>query len=186
MATRFGWSPLEVRINEMTKTSKTIGAIPFVALLLAWLIPGSGHVYIGRVRRGIIIFIAIGGAFWAGVGMGGVLTVDYHHERWWFIADMFTGVHGIVSGLRQQRVYQDLAKEAADEGLAVPGVLPPDPVIQKKLAEKGLFPQTATASVARVYAGVAGLLNLMCIFDAFVLTMMGQAREPRPSREQAP
>mgnify|MGYP000853354412 CR=1 FL=1 len=33
-------------------------------------------------------------------------------------------------------------------------------------------------NVARAYAGIAGLLNLLCIFDATILALMGRFGEP--------
>ncbi len=50
--------------------------LPIVAVLLAWLIPGAGHFYLGRRVRGIIIFLVIAVTFWAGIAMGGAMTVD--------------------------------------------------------------------------------------------------------------
>ena len=45
-----------------------------LATFLAWLVPGAGHVMLGRTLRGVIIFIIIGAMFWTGVGLGGVMT----------------------------------------------------------------------------------------------------------------
>ena len=59
----------------MTKDTEKSKPQPFVALLLAWLIPGAGHVYIGRPKRGLIIFVMIALIFWAGVGLGGVMLL---------------------------------------------------------------------------------------------------------------
>lgn len=143
-------------------------------MLLAWLVPGAGHVYAGRMARGIIIFLVIGATFWAGVGMGGVKTIDYQAERYWFYAQMVTGVHGLA-GWQRQRQAQDAvetnptryANPASSENLAL--VAPVD-------------------TVARAYSGVAGLLNLLCIFDATILALMGSSGEPpkdSPDEEDA-
>ena len=37
-------------------------------------------------------------------------------------------------------------------------------------------------SVARAYSGTAGLLNLMCIFDAAILALMGRTGERRAAK----
>lgn len=146
-----------------------------LAAALAWLVPGAGHVYLGRRTRGIIIFLAIGATFWIGVAMGGVMTVDSRNERWWFVADMFTGVHGLVSWQRQERVWQqELGEGAAAVETADPSVM------DKKLHQAGLALVAPTDTVARAFAGVAGLLNLMCVFDATMLSLMGVRGEPPP------
>ena len=45
-----------------------------------------------------------------------------------------------------------------------------------------------TDVVARAYAGIAGMLNLLCIFDAVVLAMLGHfgeqtGKEGKPRKE---
>ena len=74
--------------------------------------PGAGHLYLGRPVRAAIIFLTIGATFWAGVAMGGVMTVDSRNERWWFIAEMFTGFHGLAAWRLEEKVTARLAAEA--------------------------------------------------------------------------
>jgi len=166
----------------MAERTKKSMPIPYLALFLAWIVPGAGHVYLGRVGRGVIIFLVITGTFWAGIAMGGVLTVDYQNERWWFIAEMFTGIHGLVGWQRQSRVYEAFRQDRQVQQAAREGWL--SDTIDQKLAESGLALVYPVDTVARAYAGVAGLLNLMCIFDAVMLALMGVSGEPGP--EPAP
>lgn len=152
----------------MAKQSGKSAPIPFVALVLACAVPGAGHVYLGRVCRGVVIFLAIGGLFWSGVAIGGVLTVDSVQERWWFVAEMFTGVHGLAGWHRQRTLYErlGLTRNAGEN--------------DEKLQQEGVALVAPAETVARAYAGVAGLLNLMCIFDALMLSIMGVRGEPAP------
>ncbi|MCY2931450.1 MAG: hypothetical protein NTV86_18565 [Planctomycetota bacterium] len=140
-------------------------------MLLAWLVPGAGHVYTGRMARGIIIFLVIGATFWAGVAMGGVKTVDHQAERYWFYAQMVTGVHGLAGWQRQR-----YAQAAIDK----------DPMKYANPASPDNLALVAPVdTVARAYSGVAGLLNLLCIFDATILALMGSSGEPpRGSRDE--
>ena len=181
--------------------------MPVVVLVLAWLVPGAGHICLNRVTRGIIIFVTIGATFWAGVAMGGVMTVDAFNERWWFVAEMFTGAHGLIGWQRQKQVYDRYDRELdhdrpyGDMVSRYAGHLPPgatdDAVrqIKQKFTDKllqrdGLALVSPIDTVARAYAGVAGLLNLMCVFDAVILSMMGRSGEPppvgRPKPERQP
>ena len=146
-----------------------------LALLLAWLVPGAGHMYLGRYVRGLILLLTISGLFWSGVAMGGVLTVDYEAERWWFIADMFAGVHGLVSYYRQKNVYEALRRDPE----VVQSAGPTEAVIDKRLNDKGLALVHPVDNIARAYAGIAGLLNLLCMFDAAVLALMGRFGEDK-------
>jgi len=141
---------------------------PLVAMALAWLLPGVGHVYLGQYLRGAVLFVTIAGTFWAGVAMGGVMTVDSVNERWWFTAQMLSGAHGLVSRYREQRVWNSLATQA---GSRRAGVLTED-VRQALLSERKIALVYPMDTVARAYSGVAGLLNLMCIFDAVILAML--------------
>ena len=88
------------------------GPIALLVFLLAWLIPGAGHAYVGRPVRAGIIFTVIAATFWSGVAIGGVMTVDYENERWWFAAELLTGLHGIVGWHRQRMVYRELAADS--------------------------------------------------------------------------
>lgn len=156
--------------------------IAFVGLFLAWLVPGAGHIYLGRVRRGIIVFVLVTATFWAGIAIGGVMTVDYQNERWWFAAEMLTGIHGLIGWHRQQKVYNTIAADP-DVGLPPPMTSPDRArwvhLVDKKLAENNLALVYPADTVARVYAGVAGLLNLLCIFDVVMLSLLGITGEPK-------
>ncbi len=154
---------------------------------LAWLVPGAGHVYLGRPVRGAIIFIIIAATFWAGVGIGGVMTVDPREQRWWFIAQMFTGTHGLI-GWRQSRKVdeQALLLLARKPNLNRYATGPSPSARQEVLQEMGVALSPAVANVAQSYAGIAGLLNLLCIFDALVLAAAGISGEPRRDEPQEP
>ncbi len=171
-----------------------------LAMVLAWLVPGAGHFYLGRRVRGAIIFVVIGATFWAGVAVGGTLTVDYYNSRGWFVAQMCAGAHGLVGWQRQKAVYEPLFDQVAKErNISTQDVISKfmrgtsesndsrDPAIARvvgevdaALQEKGVAMLYPTENVARAYAGVAGMLNLLCIIDAVVLSCMGTYGEPKP------
>jgi TM2 domain-containing membrane protein YozV len=148
-----------------------------LAVLLAWLVPGLGHIYMGRVARGVVIMVIVSATFWMGMGLGGVMTVDPQTERWWFIADMFSGVQGVGAWQYEQRTVN---KVILKDGL------PPDAAINPKsiydldsaLQQEGVALAVPVETIARAYSGVAGLLNLMCVFDVLMLCIMGQYVEP--------
>ena len=155
-----------------------------LAAVLAWLVPGAGHAYIGRTKRGLIIFFTIGATFWAGIAMGGVLTCDARYERWWFAAEMMTGTHGLVGWHRQNQLYRDVDDKpplASPERGGRPGER--RMILDSKLAERNVALVYPVDIAARAYAGVAGLLNLLCIFDAATLALMGVTGEPSPTDE---
>ena len=141
---------------------------PVVAVLLACAVPGGGHIYLGRAKRGVIIFLTITALFWSGLAIGGVMTVDPQNERWWFMAQMCTGGNGIIAWQRQKKVVERIKKAEGPEEL------------EERLVAAKIKLVTPAETVARAYSGVAGLLNLMCIFDALMLASMGVRGEPAP------
>ncbi|MBS3733797.1 MAG: hypothetical protein KGY99_02615 [Phycisphaerae bacterium] len=169
----------------MPESKRNTRVFPLVTLVLAWLLPGAGHVYIGRIRRGIVLFVVIAALFWSGVAIGGVMTVDSRRQRWWFVAEMLSGVHGLTAWRISESVLTEVLNDA---GVAMP--LPPgsqeafnrNARVDDALASKRLALTAPTATVARAYAGVAGLINLLCIFDALMLSLMGTYGEPTPPR----
>ncbi len=157
---------------------------PFVAGILAWVVPGAGHVYLGRTVRGIVLCICINGLFWSGVAFGGVFTVDREQERWWYMAQMMTGISGAASWHLQKNARMQVAKQAetrrADAEAEGRNLKIEEAETDIKV-ESQLSLTYPAAVVSRAYSGIAGMLNLLCIFDAFMLAAMGSAGEPPPA-----
>lgn len=189
--------------KNKNKDKKQSRPIWLVAGLLAWLIPGAGHFYIGRRVRGIILFIVINTTFWTGVGIGGVMTVDSRYERWWTAAQLLTGADGVYCWYHQDKVYKDLRldedvdraietrkelfRRSGRASLANQNSISPSPtgrpdelqmIVDQKLQEMGIALVDPAGEIARGFSGVAGMLNLLCIFDALILAMMGKGSEP--------
>ena len=176
----------------MAAAEKDSRPLPYLAAILAWLVPGLGHIYIGRRVRGIIILVTIAATFWTGVAFGGVMTVDYQNQRWWFTAQMCTGIHGLVGWYRQKAKYNELWDELLkDEQFqkqrkSYQGQVDPLLLRRTYMAKVMQAEEVAlvapTETIARAYAGVAGLLNVMCIFDAMILSVMGLYRKAHSNR----
>lgn len=116
-----------------------------VAGLLAWLVPGLGHLYLGERGRGLVLLATITVTFWSGVAIGGVRgTVDPRERKLWFVAQVCTA-----------------SNTAAAWGLNVVTTPPPGSGGGKPL--KGDW---SSAEVGVHYTGVAGLLNFLVILDA--------------------
>lgn len=46
-------------------------SLPALALLAGWLIPGAGHLLIGKWQRGLLLFLAITSMYAIGLGLAG-------------------------------------------------------------------------------------------------------------------
>lgn len=116
-----------------------------IAGFLAWIVPGLGHIYLGHRTRGLILLVTISVTFWTGVAIGGIRgTVDPKERSLWFIAQLCTAGH-TVSGYF---LHRSVATESYPQDEAPPA------------------PNWASVDVGVHYTGVAGLLNLLIIFDA--------------------
>lgn len=47
---------------------------PYLAAVLAWLVPGLGHIYVKRWRRGLAFFVLVVAAVWIGCALQGNLA----------------------------------------------------------------------------------------------------------------
>jgi TM2 domain-containing membrane protein YozV len=50
---------------------------PNTAVLLSWVIPGAGHVYLGQVRVGLLCFLVVEGLYWLGVKLSHGMFLEY-------------------------------------------------------------------------------------------------------------
>lgn len=127
-----------------------------VAAMLSWILPGLGHWWLGHRVRAAIFFVVISVTFWAGVAVGGVrTTVSPKENGAWIAAQLCVGPQALVALYMNHR-----AVERAD---------------QESL--KAIWP---ASNVSVVYAGVAGLLNLLIIIDS--MSRCESLRGPLPVR----
>ena len=110
-----------------------------IAGLLAWLVPGLGHLFLGQRGRGLIFLVTITTTFWAGIAIGGVRsTVDPSKRTLWFTAQACSGVNAFAA----YAFHRSVATSKRPLG----------PYLS---SEPGVH-----------YTGVAGLLNILVILDA--------------------
>ena len=108
---------------------------PYLAGFLAWLVPGAGHWYLGQRSRGGVIFAAICATFLLGIVLSGLEMIDPQNAKAWFCAQLLCGTPTLISLLVQ------------DQATTI-----------NEIYGRGV-------DLGQVYAGVAGLLNLLCILD---------------------
>lgn len=133
---------------------------PFIAAVLAWMLPGLGHIYQGRVGKGLLFFVTLMGAFIYGLHLGEWKTVfwAWDKER----KPLIEGICRLGMGLPSAASYVQSFRK--DEGLPVIGDFQAAP----SAAE--LNELTArlnrTWDIAKLYTMIASLLNILVILDA--------------------
>ncbi len=136
-----------------------------LAGLLAWLVPGVGHLFIGERTRGLILLITVSLTFWGGIAIGGVRsTVDPQRNYLWFMAQICAGGHTLAAyGLGESSRSKHFKANVPDASYQR------DKRVTQRLKSDLLSTANwRSAELALVYTGVAGLLNLLAILDAIV------------------
>lgn len=112
--------------------------------LLAWILPGAGHFWLGQRGLGIVYFVAISFAFGLGAAVGGVKTsVNPAANKWLFLAELGVGSYTFAGYATAQAI----------------GEVPPEQLT----AYQSFYPES---DIAQIYLATAGLLNLLAILDA--------------------
>lgn len=119
--------------------------------VLAWLLPGAGHFFLGHRGLAAVFFVAISFAYGTGLAVGGVKnSVNPQANRWLFLAEL--GVGG----------YTTL-------GYVVSNSLP-DYGPKELSPYASFYPES---DVAQIYLAIGGLLNLLAILDALTRAQTG-------------
>jgi uncharacterized protein DUF6677 len=132
------------------RKKQEFGKALYLAAILAWLVPGAGHWYLGKRSRGAIIFLAICSTFLIGLYLGGLEMINPQGSfgsKAWFCAQILTGLPGLIAAIAQ------------------------DPNIGPGYG-RGV-------DLGQVYTGIAGLLNLLCILDVLTTEAIGPINTKR-------
>jgi Family of unknown function (DUF6677) len=110
----------------------------FAACLVGWLLPGAGHLYLGRVGKGLVFLVSIGALFALGLAMDARLQTHFGLDdplaSLWSLAQMAVGL----------------------------------PYFLVRLLGRGAGQITSPFyEYGNTFTAVGGLLNIMVILDAF-------------------
>jgi len=119
--------------------------IPELAAVLAWLMPGLGHYYLGQRSKAVILFCAILLAFVLGVILADFEAVSIPEHKYAFFAQMGSGGPTLLTLFIT-------GGEIGEKGRAI------DPL----------------NSIGLLYTMVAGLLNYVVACDAYERAARGR------------
>lgn len=147
--------------------------VPFWRLpavgLLSWLLPGVGHLVIGERTRGIILLATITLTFWTGIAVGGVKnTVNPQERSLWFLGQVCAGIHPMIAIAWSRQIE-----------------IPTGADLSRWIS----YGQTEEVGV--VYTTIAGMLNILVIFDVLSRaergpTVAAPLEARRPPRSPGP
>ncbi len=130
------------------------------AALLAWILPGAGHFYLGHRGLAAVFFIAISFPFWTGVALGGVKdSVNPRANKWLFLAEMCSGGYTTVCFIASNQITA-----------MIRAIEPQAEQAKAAVRYTSYFPES---DVAQIYLATAGLLNLLAVLDALARAQNG-------------
>jgi hypothetical protein len=156
---------------------------PVLAAFLAWLVPGLGHWYQGRRAKAVLFFICIMGIFGYGVylssstkeideikksvGYGRAVYFAWNQEEWrlHFFCQVGVGLPAMPAVIQALRVYGD--KEPLGSFMAPPQVEIAGRLSTRPTLHQLHFYLNYLFELATTYTMIAGLLNVLVIYDAF-------------------
>jgi hypothetical protein len=179
------------------------GPVGYVALVLAWLVPGLGHMLIGQKGRGLLFMLGIHALFAAGLLMGGIRVINPPDQPIWTYTELLTGWPMLVA----RSVEKASRVELGDHSPQYPtgsneyrGLLqikfnqeaPPRETLAQKQARAIEYtkehPNFAydprIQDIGSVYCGIAGMLNLLVMADVF-LRIIGAKRPQSETKTPA-
>jgi hypothetical protein len=139
---------------------------PAFAAFLAWLMPGLGHWYQGRTHKAVIFFVCIFGTFVYGLylGEGRVVYASFRENdrRLPYLCQVGVGLPALPALIQAKReqpiqfpIYKDFMAPPSIGGVGADTL----DGLQKRLNRYW--------ELGTVYTMIAGLLNILAIYDAW-------------------
>jgi hypothetical protein len=141
---------------------------PGVAAFWAWFWPGAGHFYQRRYGKGVLFMVCILGTYFFGLSLSDGHAVyaswEKHDKRWQYICQLGVGLPALPALLQYHRVKN--GQKRLWNGRMAPPSQPVRPEQRDELA--GWHEQYHSFfELGMLYTMVAGLLNVLAIYDAF-------------------
>ncbi|MDB4679086.1 hypothetical protein OAL43_01335 [bacterium] len=169
-----------------------------LAALLAWLIPGAGHFYQGRQTKAFIFLVCILSTWILGFALGGSHVVYSSWEpgdkRWHFYLQGGAGLVALPAYLQGRRMNQetDLGETNSDYEPLWGGLMAPPfrPVMESEADEVAAWyaEHGAGYEMGTWYTVIAGLLNILVIYDAYggplAVPISGRKRDPEEEPQE--
>ena len=148
-----------------------------LAAFLAWLVPGAGHFYQGRVTKGSLYLVCIMTTWILGFALGGghVVYASWQpgDRRWHYVLQAGVGaaaLPALVQGNHMRKMTVDGRTSKAYKPKWGGFMAPPHrPVIEDQPDEVSAWYATYGAGyeMGTFYTMIAGLLNILVIYDAY-------------------
>jgi hypothetical protein len=159
---------------------------PELAAFYAWLWPGAGHLYQRRWAKGLLFMVCVLGTYFFGffLGQGKVVYASFTEgdRRWQYICQLGVGLPALPALAQSYVVIRQHKKELWNGFMAPPH--PVTPERRDRLADWH-YRLHQLFDLGTLYTMIAGLLNVLAIYDAYAGPMPTPLEDER-SRKRSP
>lgn len=153
---------------------------PGLAALWAWLWPGAGHLYQGRYAKGVLFMVCILTTYFFGLAMGGGHVVyaswNEHEKRWQYFCQLGVGLPALPAVVQNRRVASGREPLLTDM-MAPPAINKDGDQLSSWHKHYHLYFELGT-----LYTMIAGLLNVLAIYDAYGGPVIVRPEEPEEDK----
>jgi hypothetical protein len=150
----------EGRPKEPPRRRRTPPGRTLLALVSAWLVPGLGHVILGRARRGLFFSVLVLGCFTLGLAHDGRLALRDRQAPFLSTLQVMANLGlGPADALARIGVYGEPAYALPSSRVAPAG--------GERLRILRARDSSAVAMYGTAYLWTAGLMNLLLLFDVW-------------------
>jgi hypothetical protein len=157
---------------------------PDVAAFWAWFWPGAGHLYQRRYAKGMLFMVCILSTYFYGLALGGGHSVyasfRENDRRWQYICQVGVGLPALPALVQSYRVFNNKPPLYGDI------MAPPREVSPDNLDKLAIWHQRYPFEMATLYTMVAGLLNVLAIYDAYAGPMTAPPEEEKKKKRPPP
>jgi len=134
-----------------------------LAVVLGWLVPGAGHLYFGRRRKALALFVLIMGTYLGGQALANFQCVFYRKSpmlkaRLWFYGQAGAGLPTALFVLTNKPKFE------------------PDEASLRFNLRPGF-------EIGTLWTAMAGLFNLLAVVDVYHVYY--RRKHPKPKEEEA-
>ena len=143
---------------------------PGLAAFLAWIWPGTGHLYQRRYAKGILFMVVVLSTYFFGlaIGHGHVVYASWTKtdKRWQYLCQVGVGLPALPALIQAKRVFSEPPQSPLWHGFMAPPEQPVQPEVEDELA-RWHEQLSYKFELGTLYTMVAGLLNILAICDAY-------------------
>ena len=152
--------------SEHSQAGPTGPRTALVPCILAWLVPGAGHFYLGRRIRATAFFAIVLLTYALGLALDGRAYIADRLHPLTYLATFANVGMGPLDLIQRETTYGELAWR-----------LPQGPAGEILLQRMRARVRTGTSEYGTTFLLTAGLMNLLLILDAFDVAT-GRKSEP--------